>query len=355
MRRSSFPTIRTVGVVLALGAVLFAPSASRGQAAHERTPVATTPHFAFYSDFATNLNDALIAAGLARKRAEPELFHAGAEVACFGELPPSARAGWERAVDYYAEIISPGRFDDRPQFLVRMHLAGFDEETRDDPGAGQFNDLAGAFLAAATPAYEACRWPAQDAANRRWVEELIPRLAAHEPKIAPRLEELYQRPWTGLPIRFDVVETVDWSGANTIIRSPTGGHTLISTSNQGLTALEVVFHEASHLLMDRGDPLQKALAEAAKEHGVALPRDLWHLVLFYTTGETVRQALGQAGEPGYTPMLVEIFSRSKAWARYREALESTWPAYLDGKRTLSEAAGDLIQALPEPEKPKGNQ
>jgi hypothetical protein len=28
-------------------------------------------------------------------------------VACFGKLPPSARAAWEGAVSYYAEIISP--------------------------------------------------------------------------------------------------------------------------------------------------------------------------------------------------------------------------------------------------------
>ena len=338
------------GVVLALGALLFAPGASFGQA-RERTAVATTPHFAFYSDFATNLNDALIAAGLARKRGEPELFHSGADVACFRDLPPSARAAWERAVDYYAEIISPGRFGDRQQYLVRMHLAGFDEESRDDPGARQFIDIADAFQAAATPAYEACRWSAQDAANRRWIEELNPRLAAHEQRIAQRLEELYQKPWNGLLIPIDVVETVDWSGANTMIRSPAGGYIVISILYQGPAALEGVFHEASHLLMDRGDPLPKALADAARAANRPLPRDLWHVVLFYTTGEAVRRILAQAGEPEYTPMVVEIFDRSKEWGRYRQAIESTWPAYLDGKRTLPEAAADLLQAIPEEEKP----
>ena len=42
------------------------PRATLGQAP-ARTPVVTTPHFAFYSDFDTNLNDALIAVGVARK------------------------------------------------------------------------------------------------------------------------------------------------------------------------------------------------------------------------------------------------------------------------------------------------
>ena len=41
-------------------------------------------------------------------------------------------------------------------------------------------------------------------------------------------------------------------------------------------------------------------------------------------------------------MIYEIFDRSK-WGRYRDAIESTWPAYMDGDRTLSEAAADLIR------------
>ena len=103
--------------------------------------------------------------------------------------------------------------------------------------------------------------------------------------------------------------------------------------------------------MDRGDPLLKALAEAANALHRPLPRDLGHVVLFYTTGKAVRRVLDEAGEPKYTPVVYEIFGRSKAWARYREAIERTWPAYMDGKRTLFDAAADLIQALLEPEKP----
>ncbi|HEV8700277.1 MAG TPA: hypothetical protein VGV60_03285 [Candidatus Polarisedimenticolia bacterium] len=84
--------------------LLTVTSASLGQAAG-RTPMVTTPHFAFYNDFDTNLNDALIAGGVARKGGKPELFHSGAEVSCFGGLPQSARAAWDGAVDYYAEVL----------------------------------------------------------------------------------------------------------------------------------------------------------------------------------------------------------------------------------------------------------
>ena len=330
------------GVILGLGILLSAPSASLGQAP-ERTPVLTTPHFAFYGDFDPNLNDALIAAGAARKGGKPELFHSGGEASCFDKLPPSARAGWDGAVNYYKEIISPTGSNDRQRYLLRVQLAGFDEELK-DAGARQFVEIARNFRAAAGPAYKACRWAAQDEKNRRWIEDLKPRLAADEQKIAPRLEQLYHKRWSGLPIPVDLVETVDWSGANTILRDPAGGHLLISNSYQGLSALEVVFHEASHLLMGRNAPLRQVLESAASAADWRLPGDLWHVVLFYTTGEAVRRILEDGGKPGYTPMVYAIFDRG-AWVGYRKALESTWRPYIDGEQTLSEAAASLIEAL----------
>jgi len=341
--------ISRAGVILGWGLLVFAPRWSLGQTPG-RVPILTTPHFAFYSDFDANLNDALIAAGVARKGGKPELFHAGDEVSCFGKLPPSARAAWEGAVGYYKEIISPAQFGDRQQYLIRVQLAGFDEEW-EDAEARQFVEIARSFRAAATPAYKACRWAAQDEKNRRWIEELKPRLAAYERAIAPRLERLYQNPWEGLPIPVDVVQTVDWSGANTILRDPAGGHILISIENQGPIALEVVFHEASHLLMGYGAPLRQALASAAKQVDFRLPGDLWHVVLFYTTGETVRRVLNDHGEPKYTPMVYGIFDRG-TWSKYRQPLEDTWRPYVDGKSSLSEATAHLIDAVRKPAQPK---
>lgn len=142
---------------------------------------------------------------------------------------------------------------------------------------------------------------------------------------------------------------MNWSGANTISLDPAGGHIAISSnSNQGLAALETVFHEASHVLMTQNDPVWRALDKAADALDRPTPDGLWHVVLFYTTGETVRRVLDKAGESGYTPHLYEIFERGGGWAGYRDAIESIWPTYLDGERTLSDAAADLIQATVSP-------
>lgn len=339
--------ISIAAVTLGCWILLALPNASLGQAA-QRIPVVATPHFAFYSDFDTNLNDALIAAGLARRNKKPELFHSGAEVACFDKLPPSARAAWNGAVDYYAQIISPVEWNARQQFLIRMELVGFDADEK-AAEAVQFVEIARSFRAAAAPAYKACRWTAQDADNRRWIEEIQPRLAADEQKVAIRLEQLYKKRWATLPILVDVVETVSWSGANTSWSESGQGDVLIARSPGGAAAFETLFHEASHVLMDRGAPMRQALESAAQAVDFKLPSDLWHVVLFYTTGEAVRPILEEHGSPGYIPMIYEIFARG-TWVEYRQAVENSWRPYIDGKRSLAEAAESLIAALRNPER-----
>jgi len=339
---------KTSSAAVALGCwiLLSLPNASLGQTT-QRTPVVTTPHFAIYSDFDTNLNDALIAAGLARHGSKPELFHSGAEAPCFDKLAPSVRAAWDGAVGYYAQIISPVEWNARQQFLLRMQLVGFDAEWR-AAGGSEFVEIARSFRAVATPAYKACRWTAQDEKNRSWIADVRSRLAADEEKVVPRLEQLYQKRWKSLPILVDIVETVDWSGANTSWSNSGQGDILISSSPQGAAAFEILFHEASHILMDRGDPVRQALESAASAVDFHLPDNLWHVVLFYTTGEAVRRILDARGQSSYTPMLYEIFGRG-TWVKYRQALETSWHPYVDGERSLAEAAGSLIAALRRPE------
>ena len=111
-------------IVLALGMLLLSSNTALAEDG-EQSLVETTPHFAFYSDFATNLNDALIAAGSARNDDAPELFHNGSEEeSCFLDLPSSVRTGWDLAVDYYAKVISPNSWLGRQQYLLRADLAG---------------------------------------------------------------------------------------------------------------------------------------------------------------------------------------------------------------------------------------
>lgn len=306
-----------------------------------REPVVTTEQFAFYNDYETNLNDALVAAGVARKFGHDELFQTGEEQACFEALAPSIQAGWRLAVDYYTEVVSPHEFNDRQQYVIRLSLAGVDF---DDARSIAFLDLAASFRRAASPAYTACRWSAQESANRRWIDGLTTQLARHESKIAARLADLYQQAWPDQHLIVDVVSTVNWAGANSFFSDNSVGHILISPGSTGHEALETVFHEASHGFMLRHSPLQQSIATAAEALKLPVPEGLWHVVLFYTTGETIRSILKAAGEGSYEPMIYGIYSRSN-WGNYQDSMEANWPAYMNGSKAATDAAVLLIRQI----------
>jgi hypothetical protein len=63
------------------------------------------------------------------------------------------------------------------------------------------------------------------------------------------------------------------------------------------------------------------------------------------TGEAVRRAIARAGEPPYTP---HLYALKLFGDQFRDAAARTWPAYMDGTRTLAQAAADLVRALAPP-------
>jgi hypothetical protein len=325
-------------ISIAVAVLLVLPGSSLAQSQRPEA-VAITPHFAFFSDPEVNLNDALIAAGRARRARSQELFVTGPEKGCFDTLPPPERAAWARAVDYFAEIVAPVDVNAREQILFRIELmAGTDWATGDDR---TFMAIARSMRGAAMPAYQRCRWPAQDATNRRWIEHAIALLTVHERALSERLPEIYAARWHSLPYRVDVVDVVSPLGANAQLFVPAGPHILIpsaAATTQGNAALEVIFHEASHSL---AGAMEKALREAVRARSGALRGNVSHAVIFYLTGETVRRALEQTGEP-YTPYLyaLELVPDS-----VRDALAKALSPYLSGQGTLVQAIANLVQAL----------
>jgi hypothetical protein len=167
----------------------------------------------------------------------------------------------------------------------------------------------------------------------------------HESAISGRLVELYGAEWEALPIPVDVVETVPPVGGDSIFTTPPPGHVWVSSTRAAYqapgAALELVFHEASHLLAGNRSPLALALDSAGRTAGQTLPRDLWHAVLFYTSGETVRRTLAAAGQPEHTPSIYAL----NIFGDVRGPIAGAWSRYLDGERSLEEAAADLVERL----------
>lgn len=307
--------------------------------------IATTTHFAFYSDPATNLNDALIAAATARRGKQPELFRQAPEQTCFEQLPRTEQAAWNRAVDYYMDVIAPARFSDRERVVMRLDLAGIAQDSdwsNDDDR--RHARIGRAMRAAAASAYQRCRWAEQDARNRAWVDQALRLLETHAQALGKRLVEIYGTPWQGLPFRVDVVETVGSEGANALNLEPPGVHILVASGAQGnrnRAALEILFHEASHFLTGRGSPLRRAIDDAMLARGSTYRGDLVHAALFYITGEAVRRQYAATGERDYTPY---IYAQNLYTADFRAQLERALSGYVAGRGTLASAADNLVRA-----------
>jgi hypothetical protein len=171
-----------------------------------------------------------------------------------------------------------------------------------------------------------------------------------EAAVAARLVDVYQTPFVNFPYAVDVVETFSFEGANAIGLEPPGLHILLGRSvrsNQGSSGVEVLFHEASHFLTGRGTPLAQALAAAVAKIGTPYRGNILHGVHFYLTGEVVRRVLEGAGERGYVPV---VYGERVYPETFLDAAANAWRPYLDGTRTLSEAADDLVRTLPGPTK-----
>lgn len=106
-------------------------------------------------------------------------------------------------------------------------------------------------------------------------------------------------------------------------------------------AIEILFHEASHLL---SDPIEHTITEACAAKGRTVPPTLWHAILFYMTGELVRRQLG----PDYVPYADrnQLWTRGPDWGAYQPVLSRFLPDYLDGKPTLRATIDQIIAVLP---------
>lgn len=301
--------------------------------AMQRAVVAQTKWFRFHSDSLMALHDWL-------NWRTSGLPDAPAEACPSSGLPGAEWHAFERAQGFYAGL--RGRDRDRYLLAIRYELAGF-------PGLDLVADSlvtrASGLLRDALPAYLACWWREQDRRNRDFIAQLVPALRIHEDSIAARLARAYQTEWSGqFPV--DLVAFATATGANSVVDP---NHILMSSidsSYRGASGIEMVFHEASHSVVDSGrDIIRRLLRDSTVTGGARLPRELSHVLLFYSVGRITADILGEAGLP-YEPYMSREGLWQRAWPRLRAPVEQYWQGYLAGRTTARDAMIALIKALP---------
>ncbi len=308
------------------------PERLRGDDANTRLAarIGAAESFTFYSSFWFNLHDTLY------WRAQPR-GSAPKDILCMESLRGEVQAGWQLADDFYK--VSMGGRNARTDPLMRelrFSLTRLSAEPFSHEAAVVVELLRGA-----APAYQLCLWNQHDRRNRAWTEDLAVLLGEHEVPLTGRLSELYADAWPEM-IPVDVVSYGNWAGANTTGEPLHMTLSSVDPDNLAPGSLEIALHEGSHGVFGGGwGKTYAALDAAFSSRGLDPDQDIWHSVIFFTTGQLAQQALRGAGYPAYRPYMVRV----GVYEELYPLLQETWQPYLDGEITLAAAAERYAEAV----------
>jgi hypothetical protein len=298
------------------------------------------PYFDFHSGFWINLDHFLyLQAVLATPRARREQAVTTERALPIREMTPAQHAAWGKALGYYRQFGGSDPLWDRRLIVANYELS--DVGNASSLASRRLPSEMIAALDEAAPVYRALYWNEQDRQNRRWIELAAPLVREYGRTLARRIALIYRTQWPKEKIPVEVVLYADWAGAYTTTNS-----TLITVSsadpaNQDAAALEILFHEASHALV--GSVRQALAAQCKMQHRSLHPPDLWHAILFYTTGELVKELI-----PGYTPYADANGLWARAWPKYQPVIRRDWQPYLDGRVSFWTAIQHMVSDVGEP-------
>jgi hypothetical protein len=277
------------------------------------------------------------------------------------EMPVSAlseaeKAAWSSAVDAYADLAKLDLVFDERLIRINNALAPRGEAATLPEGLVEPGVLAA--LNRAAPVYRAHLWPEHRRVNEEWIAAIRPGVDQHAPALTRALAKAYHVQWPKEPILVDASCEAGPVGAYTTKGLPgMAAHSVIAPSqvHDPDAAFEIVFHEASHSV----DIMKIVNAEAARQK-VKPDRNLWHALLFYTTGELVKRELHKEKDASYQPYAYRFGVYDRGWQPLRAALERDWQPYLDGNVSYSSALAKLVadcstpleEAPPKPATPR---
>jgi hypothetical protein len=318
----------------------------------EETAAAPLPVFEFHSGFWLNLHHTLYRIARSQRSASSAANATPVNMG-ISDLSPGEQRAWSSALAYYAKNYADSDLTVSLEMVLVKNQLGDFETCEDLAGLKKKSCDAGLpaklteVLNSAAPIYRAHLWQQHDRANRRWISAVAPLVRRNGLDLAHRLAEIYQTNWPKERIRVDVASYASSTGAYTTLDPIRVTVSSSDPRNQGPEALEVLFHEASHGI---ADSVQDAIFRECRQREKPIPRDLWHALLFYTTGELIRPLAlngGNAAAPssGYVPYAVREGLYKRGWENYLRVLTQHWQPYLDGTVSFDDAIAHMVSAL----------
>jgi len=361
MRRQT----HTGSLFLLLTLLLLAPSRTAAQIQSNST-YGPLPVFELHSGFWINLHHTLYQEARQRNATASQDKSARSSAAAPKNTPEVKltltaleQKAWGDAVAYYAANYAAKDLLFSTELIQLKDQLGDFEDCDELSGRNRKFCDAGLsakltqILEAAAPVYRAHLWPEHDRANRRWIQRVAPQVREQGVGLSERLADIYQTRWPREKIRVEVAGYANWAGAYTTVDPLRVTISSLDARNQGAEALEVLFHEASHGI---AEPVQAAIIRECHQRDKAIPRDLWHALVFYTTGEVIRPVLsspaatagnqdGSVPGGGYTPYALREGLYQRGWNEYLKVLQRFWQPYLDGRATFDDAIARMVSSL----------
>lgn len=308
------------------------------------------PKFAFRAPYWTNLHHRLYRhVELREKRRRGWYFRPGEAQVLerYERIPAGDEVAWRSALAIYAREYS------RRDLLFDPDMGAIDRTLIDAPDDASLpRGLPAPLVQAltlASPVYRGALWQADHGADTDWIAETVPNLARYGARFRRDLPRWFGTPWAPRPYDVAVMYDANWAGlysdygssyANIFASSgPHGAH--------DLSGVEMLFHEAAHSLVepDRG-PVAVAIQAASARAHRTVPEDLWHVLIFATTGLLAENVFRAAGRPYTMYMVAQGLYDRGGWEFYRRPVETYWPRYLEGRDTMQEAIRSIIADLP---------
>ena len=354
--------VRSLFLLITLSA--FAPGRLAARPQYNST-YGPLPVFELHSGFWINLHHTLYHDARQQTAASPDknVKNAGPTLKVTPDAKPALTTAeqriWDDAVAYYvANYASKDLLFSSDLSQLKDQLGDFEDCDELSSRMRKFCDAGlpaklTQVLEAAAPVYRAHLWPEHDRANRRWIMRVAPLVREQGVGLSERLADIYQTRWPREKIRVDVTGYANWSGAYTTADPLRVTISSLDSRNQGAAALEVLFHEGSHGI---AEPVQAAIIRECRQRDKAIPRDLWHALVYYTTGEVIRPVLGSSGATagdqdgsvpggGYTPYAVREGLYQRGWNDYLKLLQKFWEPYLDGNASFDDAIARMVSSL----------
>jgi len=350
-------------LLFALG--LLGPDALAGQ--QSNATEVPLPVFELHSGFWINLHHTLYHEAR-QKKALPTADGSGGKTAASPSrttlftqqtLREAEQKAWDEAVAYYAENYAEKDLLFTSELIqLKDQLGDFEDCDELSGHKRKFCDAGlpprlTQVLESAAPVYRAHLWPEHDRANRNWILHVAPLVREQGVGISERLADIYRVRWPQGRVRVDLSAYANAAGAYTTVDPLRVTISSLDPRNQGSEALEVLFHEGSHGI---AEPVQAAIIRECRQRDKPIPRDLWHALVLYTTGEVIRPLLASSdasagsktgpaqGNSGPSRTVREIFTQ-RGWRDYLDLLQRFWQPYLEGKSTFDDAIARMVSSL----------